>query len=480
MLSLASSIDDELDDELDDPLVAVGIRDIEHLQNINAPDNAETLAWMADDLINLDLSTRMAEAIIQTQWNRIPSDEPPPWTDEEVWAAVSTAYLKAWPPPHVSAAPKPPAGYSELLDANEALPPLEYLVDGLFAKNDVILFAAYGGSLKTWIVLSLMLAIQSGQRWLGAYPVQQGNVLFLDYESGRYEALRRLKLLAKGSKVPPIRYRWDGGHLHTEATWAAIETEVVKYDIKLVVIDSLAAGSNGQDENDARFATPLSFAAKLAEEYGVAVWFIHHERKGDGSGAEKIRGTSALYNAADATWRCPALKEDGGIKRTRLMPVKPGAGPTPRPVPLKLSDAGGLQIDTTEAHVDEDTTRQDILAFLKLRGASGQGATMKEIEGGVRGVRNETKRSELASLLKEGAVAKINGRHYVDSPEQQLERVNRAIRDGRTRRADIIRLAPIKAEQLDELVRQRRVILAGKDYALADVERDTQRTGPRS
>lgn len=425
-------------------------------------DSPETLKRFARTIVEMGVSARVAEQIIHRHWNLV-GTAPPPWTVEQIHEAAEAAN-REW-------RGEVQTEYSKLLDVSEPLPTLEYLVDGLFVKNDVVLLAAYGGSLKTWVALSLMLAIQSGKPWLGRYQVRQGNVMLLDYESGEYEVRRRLRLLAKGESVPPIRYTWVGGSLHDEQTWRQIERDVVRFNIRLLVIDSLAGGSGVENENDAAFALPLKFAARLAEEYGCSVWFIHHERKGDGTGPERIRGSSAIHGAVDAAWRCSQMKDDGEFKRTTFEPTKPGAGPTPTPIHLKLSDQGGLQIDVAVPAASDEETREAILALVRRKAGSG-GATARDLRDAVpgRGTKKDGARKELE---KDGLIVKIGDRYMPDGDAQRLARVEAIIRQGYSTRRDITRLAKITGDRLDDLVRQQRVIYDGHAYAIGDAPAGT-------
>ncbi len=370
-------------------------------------DSPETLVRLAAQVLRFDLPCSLAEVIIQSHYNLVggPEAGPPAWTTAEIHEAVARSAQKQLEEDTASGVLR--STYGEWLDANAALPPLDYLVDGLFVKNDVLMVAAYGGSLKTWDAMSLMLAVQTGKPWLGVHRVSQGNVMLLDYETGEYEVRRRLKLLAKGEEVPTIRYRWQGGSLHDPKTWEQIEHELLRFKIRLLVIDSLAGGSGVENENESTFALPLKYAGQVAEDCGCTVVFIHHERKGDGSGAEKIRGSSAIHGAVDAAWRCSQVKEDGEFKRTTFGPTKPGAGPTPKEIRLKLSDRGGLQldVDAPAAGDADEQARREILDLVRRMAGSG-GATARDIRGQISG-RHGTVDAMRKTLEAEGLIVKI-------------------------------------------------------------------------
>jgi hypothetical protein len=185
------------------------------------------------------------------------------------------------------------------------LPPPDYLVDGLFVRGSLALLVAYGSSLKTWLAASAALAVATGADWLGM-ACKQGEACFIDFESGSYELRRRVQKIARGHEYAlPIEgftfASMPGMSLADDGFFVDLAPLARRF--AFVVIDSLSAGSGGIDENDARFARPLNRLKALTEETGCVIVVIHHSKKGGGSekvdAREMVRGTSAIFNAAD-------------------------------------------------------------------------------------------------------------------------------------------------------------------------------------
>lgn len=221
------------------------------------------------------------------------------------------------------------------------LPPITWQIEGLIARGDVSMLVAHGNSLKTWLAFSLAHSIASGRPWLDRFPVRRGRAAILDFESGRYEVLRRLKLLGvKDEAVADrlLRQSYPSAVLTDPEAWVDLAGATLEF----LAIDSFNAASPDQDENDARAALMLTHAGRFAEHTGCSVTVIHHARKGGGGDRrESVRGSTALYAACDRVFEFdePERKDDGIIIST-MRSIKDGAGRSPAPVRVELSDQG--------------------------------------------------------------------------------------------------------------------------------------------
>jgi hypothetical protein len=259
------------------------------------------------------------------------------------------------------------------------LPPLQWLVHELICRGDVTMLVAHGNSLKTWLAFSLLLAVSTGKLWLGRFAVTRGRAALIDFESGDYEVARRLQILgAKDVEVGDrlLRSSFSGANLVDPAAWIAL----AKLGLELLVIDSFNAASPEQDENDARAALMLQHAGRFANATGCTVIVIHHARKGSGGDSrEVVRGTSALYAACDRVFKFdePEKPEDDasrstGVVRSTMRSLKDGAGRSPAPVSVELSDAGLRWLEPEAAPKEEDKpekNRELVLSILKQNSA---------------------------------------------------------------------------------------------------------------
>jgi hypothetical protein len=159
---------------------------------------------------------------------------------------------------------------------------------------------------KSWLALSVALAVASGGVALGTYPVTQGEVLYLALEDNeRRLQSRAQQLLASMTTVPnsiSFELRWprldQGGLTYLE------EYLQTHPDVRLVVIDTWARVSpkaqhrqRSQYEDDYAALTPLKY---LADTYRVSILAIHHLRKMWGDDVlDEITGSIGLTGAVD-------------------------------------------------------------------------------------------------------------------------------------------------------------------------------------
>jgi RecA-family ATPase len=134
---------------------------------------------------------------------------------------------------------------------------------------------------KSWMSLSLGIAIATGGIALGTKRVEQVEVLglFLEDESTLRIQNRTGKLLA-GRPAPPnlhITNEWprlDEGGADLIVEWVAVHP-----DARLVIVDTLAMlkpranGRRTQYDEDREAVAPF---APIAADHGVAILLVHH------------------------------------------------------------------------------------------------------------------------------------------------------------------------------------------------------------
>ena len=150
-----------------------------------------------------------------------------------------------------------------LVDAYQPRPPIKYLAGQLFESPSLNILYGAPGSLKSFLLADLAICVASGTPWLpplgnitgNAFPVTQGNVVWLDFENGKRRTHDRFAALGKARKLPsdiPLFYYsmpspwFDAGNkTHIEDLARIIH----RHKAKLVVIDNLGVISGGVDEN---------------------------------------------------------------------------------------------------------------------------------------------------------------------------------------------------------------------------------------
>lgn len=204
------------------------------------------------------------------------------------------------------------------------LPSVDYLVPelGLVAGGGAPhLLAGYGFSGKTLAAQALGLALVAGRPVWAAYPPtrlpdgRRHRVLHVDFEQGERLTRRRYQRLAVamgadlaglgdglGLVVMPDLTLTEG----CATRWAELMA-----GRDLVIIDSLRAASAGLDENSSEIRAGLDMLGHVSEQTGCRPLVILHARKPSDdapAGRYAIRGSSAIYDAADSAYLFAAAK----------------------------------------------------------------------------------------------------------------------------------------------------------------------------
>jgi len=187
----------------------------------------------------------------------------------------------------------------------EALPDLEWLVDGILPLPAFGVLYGEPGCGKTFVALSMALAIASGQEWLGR-KTRQANALYVAAE-GVYGLKTRIQAHRHrfGLSEDSIRFVASPIEIMNPLQVAALLTDLKqqKFTPGLIVVDTLARVALGADENNARdMGQVVAGFDELKRQTGATVLVIHHTRK-DGLSE---RGSSALRGAADVMITCEA------------------------------------------------------------------------------------------------------------------------------------------------------------------------------
>lgn len=312
--------------------------------------------------------------------------------------------------------------------------------------------------MKTWTALDIARCVSKGAPWLDRYATRAGRALVVDYESGMYELRRRIHLLEGGALAALGAWCYpEGLRIDAPEFWK----EIAKVDgLELVVIDSLAAGAPGVDENVTNVAMPLKLAALFTEATGASVLFIHHSRKDDTDDRKMVRGSTAIYADCDWAYRFDPVEETKAYKRMYMACIKPCMGPKPDPVHLELTAGGTLvwfdEDDAPKAKAAEDTP-EAIRAAIKLAlEREGSIETKAKVAAAV-GRRLDKVVRELDALVVRKEVVLVPGTGYaLDGPAERVSRI-RAIAAGyaywRTP-AQLAKAASVSAADIEAAIRE--------------------------
>jgi len=186
-----------------------------------------------------------------------------------------------------------------------ALAPVDWVVRDLVPSDTVGFLYGPPSSYKSFVAFDVALCVASGEAWHGNELCRPGGVMVIAGEGqgglGRRWAAWEQVSGADLSGLPLVASR-GAFYLDTpeglqEATTLGRALEVAHgVDLQLLVIDTLARNTAG-DENKAQDVAAIVKAADtLRDTFGCAVMLVHHSGKNLDNG---MRGSSGLLGAAD-------------------------------------------------------------------------------------------------------------------------------------------------------------------------------------
>lgn len=170
--------------------------------------------------------------------------------------------------------------------ASIASEPREFLVENLLFEGSVNIAVGDSGLGKTALLLSLGVAVASGNPFLGR-QVAQGPVLFVDGESPATEFSQMLTALSfeAGLTAPPEDFYVYNPQWPRQAAGITGDIDVdLRKQIelikpKLVIIDPLRIFFPSAESNAEDTMRMIHLLRELAGTYGVAFLVLHHRRK---------------------------------------------------------------------------------------------------------------------------------------------------------------------------------------------------------
>lgn len=238
--------------------------------------------------------------------------------------------------------------------------PPQWLVKGMLPRSGVALLSGQYAAGKTFVGADLCLSVVFDREFLGR-RVRSGAVLWIAAEGGgeidsRVEAARAGKFRdGHAGEIPFFVAEPPAGlsqhniitwleHAVAEASWEA--TDKLGADLRLVVIDTLAACFNITDENDnAEAARLMKELARVGNAGDVLVMPIAHHGKNAETG---VRGASAYGAGADAILSVLGVTDplSGKISKRSLALTKSRRGGT--------GPLGAFEVRSHVLGLDED------------------------------------------------------------------------------------------------------------------------------
>lgn len=186
-----------------------------------------------------------------------------------------------------------------------AMTSVEDLYPATIPAGGLVIFVGQPRSFKTMAALQMMFSVASGKPWLGLPPARTGSALYVAEEGARKKVADRLATMYL--EHDPLRHQLlilhREGVTLTGAGWERVRATLDEMDEPaVVVLDTLAALMDGDENSVADVRSALRPIQDLITDYGVTVILVHHVNKtGEGRMGNRMRGSSALWGACDGT-----------------------------------------------------------------------------------------------------------------------------------------------------------------------------------
>jgi KaiC/GvpD/RAD55 family RecA-like ATPase len=252
---------------------------------------------------------------------------------------------------------------------DEQFAPREFIVDGLIQRGDFVLLAGRPKSGKSWLVLQIAQAIDTGADFLGKSTIKT-KVLYLALEDGERRVAERLHIRKWKPENASLTFSclsFDDDHGAAGPGLDQLFNTILENQFGLVIIDTLRKALSGKnDESDnAAMGAILYQIADFAHRHGVTIILTHHTTKGNADDPfATIRGAGAIRGAYDVGI---VLQRDPKEKEAALH------------IESRDIDADGMTIkfDKSQGWIYEGSAD----ALEKIRGGRRVIAAMKEMGG---------------------------------------------------------------------------------------------------
>ena len=204
--------------------------------------------------------------------------------------------------------PERPPRRFRFLTAEElkARPDPEWLVEGVLQRDTLALIVGAQESFKSFLALSLGMAIATGRGWHG-HVTCPGVVAFISAEGGSGIGLRiEAWETVHGAKADQAYFLVDQApqlldrHVAGDVDELLLSLKDLPSRPALIVIDTLARSMVGGDENSAEdMGLLIAAAERIRQATAATVVLVHHYNKQGGA-----RGSTALLGAVHTIVEC--------------------------------------------------------------------------------------------------------------------------------------------------------------------------------
>lgn len=255
-----------------------------------------------------------------------------------------------------------------MADAAKEIDSVEYLVRGVVPYGMVTGGIAEPGVGKSAFALGgLARPIMTGCDWFnGSRGPKPGFVLWCATESDMAITKDRMEKWCMPFDKMLLPFADDplaSIDLLDDAHLARVQALICKYQVHLMVVDSLR-GSHDGDENCSRVGKVLKNLSGIAERTRAAIFVVHHTKKlmeGEEVSANSSRGSNAILALFRAQLGFDKPDPESDWVRVRML--KQNLGLAPQPFGMRVTGTG-LEFGEAPKKPGKDTRKANAIEFL--------------------------------------------------------------------------------------------------------------------
>ena len=206
--------------------------------------------------------------------------------------------------------------------------PLPFIIDGLIPDKAITALTAASGIGKSLVMQYLIPRVSRGEKIFDRFETQKTNVAVIDQEMNIHEMRDRIQSVSpfSASVFYMTEQTW---HIDDPSDYENLKKDIVVKEIGLVVFDTFIMAHQA-DENSSKEMAPINaLMLKLIKETGIAILFLHHNRKqmkGEMVSQDSSRGSSEIIAKVSSHLVIEAqeIKKEGGkiVNRVTLIQKK--------------------------------------------------------------------------------------------------------------------------------------------------------------
>lgn len=290
-----------------------------------------------------------------------------------------------------------------------------WLVQGIWTEQAVGIIGGEPKSFKSFMALTLAIAVASGKPCLGRFEVDKpGKVLLYPAEDSLSIVRKRLEGIASNAglelgKLPLYVTTTTGLRLDVDTDRQRLRNTVEKLRPKLLILDPFVRLHNIDENASGEVAQILGHLRSLQRSFGVAVALVHHAKKGAAKtrAGQALRGSSEFHAWGDSNIYLQRTKEHAAT-----LTLEHRAEPSPETMTLELAQGDQPHLRILAQVENNKTTESSAKELVYASIAdSPQPLGVTQIRA-LLTMRNEKVTQAILQLIAEGRVAKTNGQYH--------------------------------------------------------------------